>query len=73
MDAAVNVLSRNTWLRAPSGRNDDAQTIVIKVRPNDNPKTAGLRNESGPSPEPPPITRIPRWITPLVRSSTPTR
>ena len=36
------------------------QTIVINVTPNDNPKTAGLRSESGPSHEPPPMARIPR-------------
>ena len=48
------------------------QTIVINVRPNDNPKVAGLRNDNGPCQDPPPVTRIARWINPLASNSAPT-
>src|SRR5262245_60236098 len=57
--------------RSPMRRNDATHAIVINVRPNDNPKVAGLRSDSGPAHEPPPTMRIATWMSPLISSRAP--
>ena len=47
--------------RSPSRTNDATYTIVMSVRPKDSPKVTALRNDDGPSQEPPSIARIARW------------
>ena len=70
--ATVKAPSSIALARSLRRRNDATQTIVISVRPNDNPKVIGLRKDNGPRHEPSPMMRIVRWISPLANNSAPT-
>lgn len=55
----------------PSRRAEATQAIVAAVMPNDNPNRSGLRQDSGPSNEPPVTNRTMPWKMPEAISNSP--
>src|SRR4029453_8504297 len=69
--AAVNKPSKMAPERFLIGGTEPTTVPLIRVKPNERPNVAGLRNDNGPSHVPPLVTSMARWMTPLRISRAP--
>jgi hypothetical protein len=58
--AAAKAPSRSVRVRSLIDTSDASSVTLISVRPNERPNVVGLRSDSGPSQEPPPINNTAR-------------